>query len=146
MNSQKKISYENNAPKKHGHLIRESHNGPQKSMNIPWGNLIQKTCAAQKHQVPEGLGQKRRPSSFTGNAQEKMAKEPWATYCGRQKKATLSFMHDQLLSPLLNLFPSNTPNPLSPELTLACIPLHRLLATNPRLSCLGTRAKMHEIS
>ncbi len=45
--------------------------------------------------------------------QEKRTEEPWSKYRGWQRRHTANFMHDQLLSPLLIIFPS-TPSPSPP--------------------------------
>jgi hypothetical protein len=88
------------------------------------------------------LGKRRRKYSFTDNARKEggrtLIKIPWST-----KKASSNFMHNQLLSPLLNIFP--------PTNLLACMPLYHLLATNPnpdyfKTTMFGAGADRHEIS
>jgi hypothetical protein len=67
-----------------------------------------------KHEIAKGSGKKRRQSSFAGNAR----KEGGRTLIEiplPAKKASLNFMHNQLLSPLLNIFPINTPPPPIPS-------------------------------
>jgi hypothetical protein len=75
-------------------------------MKIPLG-IISKMCS-KKHEVAQGLGKKRRQSSFTVNARKEggrtLIKIPWLA-----KKVNSNFKHDQLLSPLLNIFPSPHP-------------------------------------
>ena len=73
---------------------------------------------------------RRRQSSFTVNARKEggrtLIKKLWWA-----KKANSNSLHNQLLLLLLNKFPIIR-YPVSPELTLSCMPLHHLLATNPK--------------
>jgi hypothetical protein len=55
-----------------------------KSMKIPLENPIQKICT--KHEGTQGLGKKRRQSSFTGNARKEGKRTLIKKYRGHQKQ------------------------------------------------------------
>jgi hypothetical protein len=63
-------------------------------------------------------------------------KIPSGKMCPQQKEKRRRKNPDQkekrILSALLNIFPINFPPPLSPILTLACMPWHNLITTNPQ--------------
>ncbi len=71
---------------------------PTKCMKIPLGNLIRKMCST-KHEIAQGLGKKKRQSSFTVNAR-KTAKKKVA---GKESKLKLHSQPTTL--PLLNISP-----------------------------------------
>jgi hypothetical protein len=112
MHSHSEISKKNHAAKS-----RKSHNGPKTIMKIPLENLKRTTCST-KHAVAKGLSKiRRKQSSFTVKARKEgertLSKMPWPA-----KKANSNFMHNQLLSPLLNIFitpPPPTYPPFHPK-------------------------------
>jgi hypothetical protein len=112
-NSHKEISYGNYAPKSmksHKKISQQ----PKISMRIPLGNRIPKICST-KHEIVKLLGKNTGQSSLTGNASS-------------------NFMHEQLLSSLLNMssiHPLHRPFLLI-DLPLSCMSLHHLLAVKTK--------------
>jgi hypothetical protein len=84
---------------KAGNLMRESHNGQKMCMKIPPVNLIRTTRHDKEAEFFHSESLKRRRKIPAQNAVP-------AT------KANSNFMHNQLLSPLLNILPIKPPNVL----------------------------------
>jgi hypothetical protein len=114
----------------------------QNQMEIPLENLKRTTCST-KHAVAKGLSRIRmKQTSFTVKARKEggrtLSKMPWPA-----KKANSNFMHNQLLSPLLNIFSTN------PSRMHAFASPSRQQPQNPdyfETTVFGTRAKRHQIS